>query len=133
MIKQSLIVIAVLIAAPVACTAYNVYTAPSRVISQTMGTNNIINNYEWFKRQYNDIQAVDKKIIFAETQFNDFNAAAGPRSTWTFEDKTESARLMSIVTGLKSNRESMVSLYNARSQMANRSIFKTNDLPENIE
>jgi hypothetical protein len=132
-IKQALAAVAVLIALFVAGTAYNVYTAPARVINKTLDTDNIINNYEWFKRQYNDIKAIDKKIVIAENNVEKFKNDAGPRSDWTFEDKNEAARLDAIATGLKTSREDMVSLYNSRSQMANRAIFKTNDLPETVE
>lgn len=125
--------VAFILAAPVACSMYNVATAPARVANRTLETDNIINNYEWFKRQYNDIKAIDIKIEIANDNLERFKNDAGPRSSWTFEDKTESSRLNAIVAGLEASRADMISIYNARSKMANRNIFKSNDLPESVE
>lgn len=125
--------IAFLIVTPGACTLYNIYTAPSRVINRTVSTDNIITNYEWFKTQYNDILAIDKKIKTNRDQIDQFKNDAGPRDKWTFEDKNELARLNSISAGLAGHRAEMVATYNARSKMVNRSIFKSADLPETVE
>lgn len=131
--KAVAIGVVAIVAMPAACTMYNVATAPARVANKTLETDNIINNYEWFKRQYNDIKAVDVKLTAAQDNLDGFKNDAGPRSDWTFEDKNESARLNAIVAGLKASRADMVSIYNARSKMANRNIFKSNDLPETVE
>lgn len=103
-----------------------------QITDKTLNADNVIYNYEWFKRQYNDYLAINNKVKNAEITVKEFNDSAGPRDKWTFEDKTESARLQSIVTGLKQQRQDIVSEYNAKSQMANRSIFKTGDLPEQL-
>lgn len=132
-LKFATAIIAIVIVGPVGCTAYNAFTAPARVANRTLETDNIINNYEWFKRQHNDILAVDKRIETANNDVDAFKNSAGPRSDWDYEDKTEFARLNAILTGLKGNRADMVSIYNAKSQMANRNIFKSNDLPETVE
>lgn len=108
------------------------FTSGIKIIEKTLDSDNIINNYEWFKQQYADVQAIDKKIVAAETAVASFKAEAGDRSTWTFEDKQESSRLGSVLLGLQNQRASMVAEYNARSQMANRNLFKTNDLPETL-
>lgn len=125
--------LALAIVLPAGCTAYNAFTAPARVANRTLETDNIINNYEWFKRQHNDILAVDKRIEIANNDVDAFKSGAGPRTDWDYEDKTEFSRLTSIVAGLKGNRAEMVSIYNAKSQMANRNIFKDKNLPETVE
>ncbi|QIG73995.1 hypothetical protein PP935_gp220 [Rhizobium phage RHph_N34] len=109
-----------------------IFLAPVAVVSKTFDSDNIIYNYEWFKRQYNDIIAFNQKIDIAQSQISRFEESAGPRTNWTFEDKQEANRLNSVVLGLRNQRETMIAEYNAKSSMVNRSIFKTGDLPETI-
>jgi hypothetical protein len=105
---------------------------PLSIVEKTLDANNVIYNYEWFKRQYNDVIAFDQKIDLAQRQITKFEDSAGPRTNWTFEDKQEANRLNSVVLGLQTQRESMIAEYNAKSSMVNRSIFKTGDLPETL-
>ncbi|QIG68155.1 hypothetical protein EVB55_220 [Rhizobium phage RHph_Y68] len=107
--------------------------SPVAMVTKTFDADNVIYNYEWFKRQYNDIVAFNQKIDIAQSQISRFEESAGPRTNWTFEDKQEANRLSSVVLGLRNQRESMIAEYNAKSSMVNRSIFKTGDLPERID
>lgn len=109
--------------------AVSLFTQPLKVVTKTFDADNIIYNYEWFKQQYNDYEAINNKIARAETSVNSFKENAGERKEWTFEDKNEFSRLVSISDGLSYQKQDIISKYNARSQMANREIFKTNDLP----
>lgn len=102
-------------------------------VERTLAPDNAIYNYEWFKRQNADIAAMTVKLSSAEQAKTDFEASAGPRDKWAFDDKTEWNRLNTIVLGLRNQRASMVAEYNARSEMANRTIFKTGDLPTSIQ
>lgn len=113
--------------------ALNLAAQPARVLTKTFDADNMIYNYQWFKQQYQDIQAISTKADAADAAVAAFEASAGPRSAWTFEDKNRSAQLASISLGLKNQRATMVAEYNARSQMANRSIFKTGELPDQIQ
>ena len=106
---------------------------PARVIGKTLDADNIIYNYEWFKQTYQDVKAIDRKIENAVLVVKNFKESAGARSEWTFEDKTESSRLNTVVLGLKNQRQDLVATYNARSAMATREIFKTGELPERLE
>lgn len=108
------------------------FTQPLKVATKTFNADNMIYNYEWFKQQYNDYEAINKKIERAEMSVNSFKENAGNRKEWTFEDKNEFSRLVSISDGLSYQKEDIISKYNARSQMANREIFKTNDLPTQL-
>jgi hypothetical protein len=103
------------------------------VVDKTLNTDNVIYNYEWFKKQYNVYLAVQKKVTQAQNAATKFEKSAGERDKWTFEDKNEYARLTSIVDGFTYQAEDIKAEYNAKSQMVNRSIFKTGDLPESIE
>jgi hypothetical protein len=113
--------------------ALNLMSQPARVLTKTFDADNMIYNYEWFKQQYQDIAAIGVKSDNAAVALKSFEASAGERSTWTFEDKQRDAQLASIALGLANQRASMIADYNARSQMANRSIFKTGDLPAQIQ
>lgn len=108
----------------------SIMSQPARVISKTLDADNMINNYEWYKTQYNDFKAINQKIKDAEGAVVKFKSDMGPRKDWDYEDKTEASRLSSIVDGLKYQKADIVSAYNARSKMANRTLFKSNDLPE---
>jgi len=103
------------------------------IIDKTLTAENAIYNYEWFKKQKEDIDALDKKYAVAVQASETFKAEAGPREKWTFEDKGESSRLAAIAQGLKSQYLDAVALYNARAKMANRSIFLDGKIPGFIE
>jgi len=105
----------------------------AKIIEKTTDADNVIYNYEWFKQSYEDLQATDVKIKNAEAQIKSFEDSAGPRKDWTFEDKTEHSRLNSVLLGLQNYREDLVAKYNARSKMANRKIFKSGELPEQVK
>lgn len=103
------------------------------VIEQTLTGQNAIYNYEWFKQQVQDIKANQQKAAMADQAVLNFEAAAGPRSEWTFEDKTEDARLRSVALGLHQMDATLVADYNARASMANRSIFQDGLIPNVME
>lgn len=104
----------------------------NRVFEKTFDADNMVGNYEWFKQQYQDIKAYDVKITASQLSFDTFLNSAGDRKTWTFEDKQEYNRQNTVINALKIQRASMVAEYNARASMANRNIFRTNDLPESL-
>ena len=95
-----------------------------KIIEKTYDADNVIYNYEWFKERFEAIDAIDKKIKNAGESAEIFQTNAGPRESWTFEDKTESSRLNTIVLGLKNQKEDLVAEYNARAKMSNRNIFQ---------
>lgn len=102
------------------------------VIERTANPDNVIANYEWFKRQVQDVKAIDKRIVATNTAMDAFMQSAGARETWKFEDRQEYNRLNALSIGLQGQRADMVAEYNARTQMANRDIFRTGELPEQL-
>jgi hypothetical protein len=120
-----------LVAGAVALVVTPFWTA-SGIVQRTANPDNVIQNYEWFKRQVQDVAAIDSRLQASRRALDVYLASAGDRSKWTFEDKQEFSRLNSIILGLEGQRASMVAEYNARSQMANRALFKTSDLPETL-
>lgn len=110
----------------------NPFRQAGSIVNKTINADNVLYNYEWFKQQWRDVQAIDKKITIQTEAKKVFAEDAGHRKDWTFEDKTESSRLGSIITGLEMQKADMISKYNARANMANRQIFMGNDCPKQI-
>ena len=103
------------------------------ITDKTLSGDNVIYNYEWFKRQYEDIKATENKRDIAKKQVLTFKEDAGARENWTFEDKNEYSRLSAVHQGLENHLQDLIAEYNARSQMATRSIFKEGLIPETME
>jgi len=115
-------------------TAFNLITLPwlkfdrkvqtnQDIITKTYNADNALYNYHWFKQQKEDIDATSNKVTQADRAVKDFEGSAGPRDKWTFEDKTEDARLRAVAQGLRSHYEDLVAEYNARAKSADRAIF----------
>jgi hypothetical protein len=103
------------------------------VISKTYNADNAIYNYEWFKSQYEDIKATENKIKNTQDQMDSFKEMNGnDTSKWDYQTKESYRQLQTTLTGQKSYYEDQVAEYNARSQMANRAIFK-DSLPANVD
>jgi hypothetical protein len=95
------------------------------VIDKTYTADNAIYNYEWFKTQYNDIKATENKITNTQTQMDSYFTTYGnDTSKWDYQTKNTYSQLQTTYLGQKSYYEDLVSEYNARSEMANRNIFK---------
>lgn len=105
------------------------YDAQDKVLN----ADNAIYNYEWFKQKHHDIEASKKQLVNARVSYQGFVESAGPRTNWTFEDKTEDSRLRSVVLGLENNLESQIGDYNARASMATRNLFEDHVLPNFID
>ena len=102
------------------------------VVDKTLNAENVIYNYEWFKRSYNSYKALKDKYVTAKSSVNQFLVDYPNKDKWKEEDKTEYSRLNTIVQAYENQMNDAEAEYNARSAMANRSIFKTGDLPERI-
>jgi hypothetical protein len=113
-------------------TVVGVVTTPLAIVNKILQPDNVLYNYEWFKQQVQDVKAIDQKINAFTATLKAFEVSAGPRDSWKFDDRQEWNRINSVLTGLTGQRASMVAEYNAKSQMANRTLFKTSDLPEQL-
>lgn len=94
------------------------------IVTKTYNAENAIYNYHWFQQTSEDIKSTDRKITDAQAALTDFEASAGVRTAWTFEDKTEDSRLRSVVQGLKSAYNDLTADYNARAKSVDRAIFQ---------
>ena len=105
----------------------------NRIFEKTVDADNAINNYEWFKTQFQEIQSLERKVAIAQQSISLFEASAGPRDSWDFRTRDEAFRLNSNLSGVRNVRSDAIAEYNARARMANRSIFMGRDVPEHIE
>ena len=93
-------------------------TAPGRVVNKTLGTDNIISSYEWF---YDTNAQFDSR----RGQIKAHAALAKAE-----EDTKERARLNIELGAMRQSCRDMATKYNANSEKANKSIFKSRGLPE---
>lgn len=101
-------------------TATSILSAPGRVIQETLKTNNIINNYEMFF----DLNAgYERRVADIQSQKLMLEGATG----------AELNRLKIELTGLQQTCRDLVTRYNAATEKENRSLFKANKLPEQLE
>lgn len=103
------------------------------VMDDTLDGDKAIREYEWFKRQAESMIALEKKEKRAIVEVSSFVDMMGdaPRSEWDRGDKGEYDRLNSNKVAVQNMLDEAIAEYNARSEMANRAIFKDN-LPTNI-
>lgn len=107
-------------------TAEKVAELPNELIEKTFESDNVIYNYEWFKKQNEEVKAQREKIaISAESvrRFAQDDMQGVPRAKWATNDKVEYDTRTAILDGLKKTCLSAAADYNAKAKMANRNIF----------
>jgi len=103
------------------------------IIDKTYDADNAIYNYEWFKTQYEKIEAEKEKLENLDTEIEDFVKLYGSdANVWDFETKRAHSRLTSTRLGLRNHLNDLIAEYNARSKMANRNIFQ-DKLPVHVD
>ena len=114
-------VAAAIVALPVGCALYSSYTsvatAPSRVINKTLGTNNILQNYELFHDENKQFEARIAQLTQAGA---DLAAEADP---------AERSRLRMETRAVQQSCRELAADYNANSIKQNRALFKDRGLP----
>lgn len=125
-------IVGILFVVVMAVRGLGLLTQPLAVAERTFDAGNMIANYEWFHQQYEDIRANEARLSAAVATRSAFEAALGDRSDWRFDDRQEWNRLNTVVLGLEGKRAEMIATYNARTEMANRDIFRGSDLPAHI-
>ena len=112
---------AAVIALPVGCAIYSTYssvaTAPSRVINKTLGTNNILTNYELF---HDEAKNFDARVAQLTEQREFFVAE---------KDPGERSRLRMEMAAQQQSCRELAADYNANSLKLNRQLFKDRGLP----
>lgn len=97
-------------------------------IQKTYNADNALYNYHWFQERAASITALDTTISQSQAAQVSFEASAGPRSSWTFEDKNEDTRLRQVVLGQQAQYNNLVNEYDAHAKEVDRNIF-INGLP----
>lgn len=116
---------AFLVLAPIGCAIYGVYnsvlTAPSRVVSKTLQTSNILTNYELFHDESKQFEARVAQIA----EHRGFLAGE--------PDPAERTRLRMELAAQQQSCRELVADYNANSLKLNRQLFKDRGLPPVLE
>lgn len=106
----------------------------NKVVDKTLDANNILQNYEFFKQQYEDYLALKSTIEMSNKELEDFKSQLPKeRDKWDNADKNEFARLQTNLSGQKQQLNNIISEYNAKSKMQNRNLFKSKDLPDSLD
>lgn len=97
-----------------------VATAPGKVITKTLQTDNIIQSYEWFY----DVDAAYKARHNQVIQYKSFLSSE--------TDKDEKYRVRTELAAMQQTCRDLATKYNANSEKMNKSIFKGWSLPSTL-
>lgn len=107
--------------------------AAEETIEQTMDAEHAINEYEWFRTQYYEIEAQRAQIENSYDELDRFYDVQGDDpDEWDRTASERHSRIQQRITGNQNQLENLVADYNARSNMANRAVFKCN-LPMQVD
>lgn len=95
-------------------------TAPGRVISKTLETDNIIQSYEWFY----DVNAG------YEARTSQIGEFVGLQSEAT--DSGDKAKLRTELSAIRATCRKLATQYNANSEKMNKQVFKGWSLPDRL-
>mgnify|MGYP007031238894 CR=1 FL=1 len=109
--------------------AYNWFGEGFQVAREEFGPRAAIFKYEWFHDKHENIKSVKQKVKIAQDAVKAFTDSAGPRSSWTFEDKNEMSRLSAVLNATQNILTEMVSEYNSNSSKFNHKVFRDAQLP----
>ncbi len=98
----------------------SVATAPGRVVSKTMDTNNIIASYEFFHDANN-------QFIARVAQVRNFKKLAAEPS-----DSMEKNRLRIELSAIQQSCRDLAGKYNSNAAKVNKSIFRGGSAPESL-
>lgn len=105
-----------------------------KIVDKTLDADNVLQNYEFFKQQYQDYKSLVSSIEMSTKQIEQYKLQLPKdRVQWSEADKNELDRLNIVLLGQKQQLNNIISEYNAKSKMQNRSLFKTKELPYELE
>lgn len=94
---------------------------PFNIVKKATNPNKIISNYEWYYDTYNQIKSIDIQISEAEISLK----------TLTLDTEIYNRSIIEL-NGLKRMRLNYISEYNSKSKQITRNLWKSNDLPYQI-
>lgn len=101
-------------------TAGTVATAPGRVVTRTLETGNIINNYEWYYDAY------------AQYRSRLAQASEHAKMMDGVTDASERSRLATELSAIRQSCRDLATRYNANATKTNKAIFKGREAPEEL-
>lgn len=102
-------------------------------IEQTYDAESAIQDYRWFRSQYEEIQAQRNQIEHVRDEETQFHETYGDDpAEWSRTAETRHGRIHERITGNQQHLETLVAEYNARSSDATRSLFKCH-LPYQVD
>ena len=105
-----------------------------QIVDKTLDADNVLQNYEFFKQQYQDYKSLGSTVSLTLKQVEDYKSQLPKtRAEWSESDKNELDRLNIVLAGQRQQLNNIASEYNAKSKMQNRSLFKTKELPYELE
>lgn len=107
--------------------------AGEKVVKDQMNAQKAVENYEWFRQQWHDIQA-QRKVIqnHYEAREHFYEIHGEDPENWSRQARERHSRINTRITGSKNHLENLISEYNARSDQAHRSVFKCH-LPYQVD
>ena len=98
-------------------------SSAGEIIDKTYDADNSIYNYEWFKQQKADIDAMVKVIQNTKRNLDDYKEMYGDPKEWGWQTRQDYNSLNTKYLGQQNQYEMLVEDYNARASMANRNVF----------
>jgi len=107
--------------------------AGEEIVRDKMDAEEAIQNYEWFRMQWRDIQAQRATVQNHKAELQRFYGVHGTDpNDWSREARERHARIQTRITGSQNQLERMIAEYNARSDTAYRGMFKCS-LPYRVD
>ncbi|AWB28593.1 hypothetical protein HARCEL1_01635 [Halococcoides cellulosivorans] len=107
--------------------------AGEEIVSDQMDADTAIQEYRWFRRQYEDIQAQRAQVQNSYDELDRFYDIHGEDpETWSRQAETRHGRIQERITGNQNVLETLIADYNARSSDATRAVFKCH-LPYQVD
>jgi hypothetical protein len=104
----------------IASVGVKIITAPANVVSKTLDTSNIINKYEWY---YDASAQYTARLAQVKAHAHILAEESDPK---------EKSRIRIELSGMQQSCRDLATKYNANSEKANQSIFKSSNLPSTL-
>jgi len=113
---------------------FTMLSRPAALVDRVTDPDRIIANYEWFEEAYNDCLALDAKIATTAQQIeSQFKDLPKDRSGWSRQDRDAWNQWQTTLNGQRSQRQNIVAEYNAKSKLITRQLWKSPNLPYQLE
>lgn len=114
-------VVGIVTVGQIAAGLSSVVTAPSRVVTRTLETDNIISNYEWFHDAFGNYKSRVAQV------------KAHRQTLAEATDPAEKTRLRIEINAISQACRELANRYNANATKTNKSIFMGREAPESLD